>query len=551
MTRRIFVGIISVAMAVIVVCGAFLVGILYDYFNGLVFDEIENQAYLISSGIESEGDDYLKRISDADNRITVINPDGSVSYDSKSNINNMDNHSGREEIVEAFENGEGESYRYSETIGTQTLYYARKIDDGRILRVSVEMNSVWTLVIEALYPMIAVMIIAIISAAIMSRVIAKRIVRPINNIDLSNAEIDEPYEELAPLLKKIRHQNRRIQKHIRELKRKQDEFRIITENMSEGFLIIDDKTELLSYNTSALKLLGVTEEDAINTGSVLEVNRTESFRNAVELALDGEHNEQPMSIGDKCYNIVANPVLHSSVVTGVIIIILDVTEKIKREQLRQEFTSNVSHELKTPLTTIYGISDMLCAGIVKPEDIAGFSGKIRIESERMITLINDILKLSRLDEGGNELEKSDVDLFEIAKNIVSRLDYAAEQAEVRVSVTGESSVINGAAEIIEEMIYNLIDNAIKYNRQGGRVEVSVGDEHGRKFVLVSDTGIGIPKDAQERVFERFYRVDKSHSRKIGGTGLGLSIVKHAAVFHGASIELDSQENVGTNIKVIF
>ncbi len=551
MTRRIFVGIISVAMAVIVVCGAFLVGILYDYFNGLVFDEIENQAYFISSGIESEGDDYLKRIADADNRITIINPDGSVSYDSKSDINTMDNHSGREEIVEAIEKGKGESYRYSETIGTQTLYYAKKIDDGRILRVSVEMNSVWTLVIEALYPMIAVMIIAIISAAVMSRIIAKRIVRPINNIDLGNAELDEPYEELAPLLKKIRHQNRRIQKHIRELKRKQDEFRIITENMSEGFLIIDDKTELLSYNTSAIKLLGVTEEDAINTKSVLEVNRTESFRNAVELALDGEHNEQPMSIGDKCYNIVANPVLHSSVVTGVIIIILDVTEKIKREQLRQEFTSNVSHELKTPLTTIYGISDMLCAGIVKPEDIAGFSGKIRVESERMITLINDIIKLSRLDEGGNVLEKSDVDLFKIAKIIVSRLDYAAEQAKVKVSVTGESSVINGAAAIIEEMIYNLIDNAIKYNRQGGKVEVKVGAENGRKSVLVSDTGIGIPKDAQERVFERFYRVDKSHSRKIGGTGLGLSIVKHAAVFHGASIELDSQENVGTNIKVIF
>ena len=551
MTGKIFKGIISVAVLVILLCSAFLTGILHGYFTDLVFDEIENQAYFIARGIEINGDAYLEQISASDSRITVISSDGTVAFDSRNDPESMDNHLTREEVKEAFEDGDGASSRYSDTLGMNTLYYAVKITDGRVVRVAADVNSVWTLVLGAIQPMIFVLLLAIIAALFLSKAISKRIVKPVNNIDLDNPELDEPYEELAPLIRKIKSQNKRINQQMRELKRKQTEFSIITENMSEGFLIIDTNTDVLSYNSAAMKLLGVTEEDSPEVKSILSVNRSESFRTAVELALSGQHNEQPMNTGDLRYHIVANPVFRSGKVTGVIIIILDVTEKEKREQLRREFTSNVSHELKTPLTTIYGIADMLCGGIVKPEDIGGFSQTIRSESERMITLINDIIKLSRLDEGGTDIEKCDVDLLETAKSVCERLKYSAEKADVLLSVQGERTIINGAPAIIEEMIYNLADNAIKYNREKGKAVITVGEADGHKFFSVEDTGTGIPTEAQERVFERFYRVDKSRSRKIGGTGLGLSMVKHCAVFHGAAVELESAENSGTKIKVVF
>lgn len=547
MTRRIFAGIVSVALLAMVLCSVFLIGILYDYFTNAVFTELRNQAYFISAAMQDNGDAFLDRVSDFENRITLISSDGSVIFDSESDPRAMDNHGAREEVVQALENGEGKSRRYSDTIGEDNLYYAVKTGDGRIIRVSGRLNSVWTLVLGILYPMLFVFLLTAAAAAFLSSGIAKRIVKPVNEIALDDPGLDEPYEELAPLVKKIRAQNTRIREQMNELKSRQTEFNIITENMSEGFLIIDSKTELLSYNSSALRLLGVAEDDAASSRSVLAINRSESFRTAVEGAIGGRHSEQPMAVGDKCYHIVANPVFHSGEVTGAVIIILDVTEKEQREQLRREFTSNVSHELKTPLTSIYGISDMLCGGIVKPQDIGGFAENIRSEAQRMITLIDDIIKLSRLDEGGSDIEKSDVDLLTAANNVADRLKYSAERAGVAISVEGESCVINGAPAIIEEMIYNLTDNAIKYNKENGSVTVTVGEG----YFSVEDTGVGIPAEAQERVFERFYRVDKSHSRKIGGTGLGLSIVKHAAAFHNAAVELRSTENVGTKVKVKF
>ncbi len=532
-------------------CSAFLIGILYEYFGNIVSAELKNEAYFISKGISAEGDEYLNEITDFRNRITVINTDGSVFYDSSGDAQSMDNHSLREEVKEAFATGEGSSSRYSDTLGTRNLYYALKMDDGRVLRVSGKVNSVWSLVLGVLQPMTVVLVLAIIAAGLLSSAIAKHILRPVNSIDLNNPELDEPYEELAPLLKKIRVQNSRIKSQMHELKRKQTEFSIITENMSEGFLIIDDKTEILSYNSAALRLLGVSAEDAAKSRSVLAINRSESFRTAVELALDGKHNEQPMSIGESCSHIVSNPVFHDGNVTGVIIIILDVTEKEQREQLRREFTSNVSHELKTPLTTIYGISDMLAGGIVKADDVKGFSETIRSEASRMITLIDDIIKLSRLDENGSGIEKCDVDIFETAKAVAGRLAHTAEKAGVSVSVKGESCFVYGAPAILEEMIYNLTENAIKYNCENGKVIITAEAVNGRPVVIVEDTGIGIPDEAQKRVFERFYRVDKSHSRRIGGTGLGLSIVKHAAAFHNADLKLESKVNVGTKITVAF
>ena len=395
------------------------------------------------------------------------------------------------------------------------------------------------------------LILAVIAALVLSRAISKRIVKPINNVDLNKPELDEPYEELAPLVQKIRGQNLHIREQMNELKRRQTEFNIMTENMSEGFLLIDSKTEILSYNPAALRLLGVTKEDAQNSRSILEINRSESVISAVEAALEGRHSEQSLTSEGRIYHIAANPVLNSEKVSGVIIMILDVTEAQKREQLRREFTSNVSHELKTPLTTIYGISDMLCGGIVKAEDIKEFSETIRSESQRMITLIDDIIKLSRLDEGGKNVKKSPVDLLAAAKTVAERLSFYAKQKGVRITVQGESTVINGTPSVIDEMLYNLADNGIKYNKPNGEVTVTVGKKDGKSFFSVKDTGIGIPAEEQERVFERFYRVDKSHSRQIGGTGLGLSIVKHGAIFHGAQIMMESTQNIGTEITVVF
>lgn len=550
MKSKIFGAIISVALAVILLCGGFLTVILYGYFNSSVYDELKNQAFFIAHAI-AESDSYLESITSSENRITIVNADGTVAFDSRKNPDEMDNHAEREEITEAFEQGEGISARYSDTLGTQTLYYAKKMGDGRVIRISAEVESVNDLVLAVMKPMVIVLVLAVVSAFLISREISAYIVNPINDIDLNNNELVEPYEELAPLVQKIRAQNSHIRQQMSELKRRQNEFNIMTENMSEGVLLIDSRTEILSYNPAALRLLGVTKEDAENSRSILEINRSESFIKAVENALDGKHSELSLENDDRTYHIAANPVLSGENVSGVIIIILDVTETEKREQLRREFTSNVSHELKTPLTTIYGISDMLCGGIVKPEDVNGFAENIRSEAQRMITLIDDIIKLSRLDEGGRDIEKCEVDLLGIAECVAERLKYSAEKAGISITVNGKRTVVNGVPAIIEEMMFNLADNAVKYNRKNGTVTITVDENDNRKYFSVKDTGIGIPPEAQERVFERFYRVDKSHSRKIGGTGLGLSIVKHGAVFHNAEIQMNSTENAGTEITVIF
>ncbi len=550
MKRKIFGGIISVALAVILLCGGFLTAVLYGHFNDLMYDELKNQAFFISNAI-TENDSYLDSISASDNRITIVNANGTVAFDNRRNPEDMDNHSEREEIIEAFENGVGISSRYSDTLGTQTLYYAIKMNDGRVIRISAEVASVNSLVLDVLKPMLLAIVIAVVGAMLLSTAISKKIVKPINSIDLNDSNLSEPYEELAPLVHKIRVQNEHISEQMSELKRRQDEFNIMTENMGEGFLLIDNKTEILSYNPAALRLLGITKEDAENSRSILEINRSEQLIKAVEMSLSGKHSQLSIGSDNNIYHIAANPVLNNEKVTGVIIIILDITESEKREQLRREFTSNVSHELKTPLTTIYGISDMLCGGIVKQQDVNGFAENIRDEAQRMMTLIDDIIKLSKLEEGGNSIEKTDTDLMSVAKSVAERLKYSADKSGVKITVNGEETIINGAPAIIEEMMYNLTDNAVKYNHENGSVTITVGEKKTGKFFSVKDTGVGIPSEAQERVFERFYRVDKSHSRTIGGTGLGLSIVKHGAIFHNAEIQMNSIENIGTEITVVF
>ncbi|MDO4485359.1 MAG: ATP-binding protein [Bacillota bacterium] len=548
MTKKIFKNILAVSIAALVVCILCVSYVLYGYFEDIIKDELKTEAYLIS---QEMGDDenQLERLDPVNNRITLIDKNGTVLYDSRADEASMENHSSREEIIEARNNGDAYSVRYSDTLSTKTIYYAVLIDDGNVLRVAQDQNVVALLLKGIIVPFVIILIITALLASIISRTASRRIIAPINDMDLNDDDADEPYPELAPLMTKIRQQNKHIQLQLDEMKRRQKEFIAITENMNEGFLLIDRSMEILSYNTAALELLGDGGESVPHTA--LELNRSKGFRTAVEKALLGSNNQQAYETENRCYNIVANPVSENGSVVGAVVIVMDVTEKEQREKLRREFTSNVSHELKTPLTTIYGVSDMMAEGIVKAEDVRSFGMTIKDESGRMISLIDDIIKLSKLDENPAAEEMSEVDLFELASVVAERLKINAEEKKVSVRIEGESTVIKGVPSLCEEIIYNLCENAIKYNKEGGSVRVEAKPEASGAVLVVEDTGIGIPYEYQDRVFERFFRADKSHSNQIKGTGLGLSIVKNAVLYLGGRVELDSTEGKGTRITVHF
>ena len=470
-------------------------------------------------------------------------------FDSYKDAADMDNHGIREEIAEAEKNGEAFAVRYSDTLSTRTIYYAKLLDNGDVVRIAQQQSMVSMMLRGMLAPFILILIAVIILAYIVSRKVASWITAPVNALDPEDPEAEEPYPELAPLLTKIREQNRRIDMQLEAMKRRQKEFMAITENMSEGFLLIDTKMEILSYNTAAVRLLGDTDTEEPH--SAFELNRSTGFRTAAEEALSGRHSQQPLELKNRYYNIIANPVTESGKVVGAVIIIMDVTEKEQREKLRREFTSNVSHELKTPLTTIYGVSYMMAEGIVKQHDVKDFGRTIRDESGRMITLIDDIIKLSKLDENSFPEEFSEVDLMESAKDVIERLSMKAEEKGVSMYLEGSHAKIHGIPSLCNEIIYNLCDNAIKYNRENGSVIVKVADLHEGAELSVEDTGIGIPFECRDRIFERFFRVDESHNQQVDGTGLGLSIVKHAVAQMGGTIEVESADGIGTKMIVRF
>ena len=550
MKRKIFSGIFLVSVLTFLACLVLILGVLYNYFDMQLIEGLHTEGTTIAAGIEAGGETYLQNLTVYDNRLTWIAADGEVLFDNQADPSSMENHLDREEIAEALQSGQGESSRYSETLSQKTVYYALRLSDNSVIRLSDTRSTVWNLLFGMFQPILLVLTIAIILSAILASRISKSIVRPINAIDLEAPDVEGNYDEISPLLLKIHHQNEQIRRQMEELRRQREEFQLITENMSEGFLVVDAKTELLSYNSAALRLLGSGPVEG--TPSVLTLNRGESFRHAVETALAGEHCEQTMSLGSAVYHVIANPVTHQKKPAGAVIVILDCTERELRDQMRREFTSNVSHELKTPLTSIYGVSEMIANGIVKPEDIRSFAQNIHEESGRLITLIEDIMKLSQLDENSIPADPVAVDLYQLAASVIERLKRQAEERNIAVDLDGGTAIVQGIPNVLEEMIYNLCDNAIKYNRDGGRVRISVNkDKDGHPVVRVQDTGIGIPKEHQARVFERFYRADKSHSKKIGGTGLGLSIVKHAAAYHGATVRLESEEGKGTIVTVRF
>lgn len=552
MTKRIFGGAFIVSLVAIISAVAMVLGVAYTKEQQLFKRQLEQQAMLLAATMENTSPDddveSLRKLSHDihgtfENRITYIGQDGTVLFDNEADPATMENHLGREEVVAAKQSGTGTAIRESYTMSEMTVYCARVIGYGCIVRVAGTMDTVAARIAGMWWEVLLIVIIAAMVSLGVAAIVARVVVKPINSIDLKNPDIGESYSEIAPLLHRISEQNHEIDQQIAELTRSRKEFSLITENMSEGFIIIDSRTEVLSYNTAALKILG--SDFTGSSRSVLVLNRSEAFRSAVEDALAGKRSETDLTLSEKIYQVIATPAFTGSSVTGAVMIILDITEKEAREELRREFTSNVSHELKTPLTTIYGISDMLVGGIVKPEDIPGFAKNIRDEAGRMITLIQDILKLSQLDENTFSDQRERVDLYELAQSAAERLRPQADEKHVTISVTGERSEFTGIATVLEEMIYNLLDNAVKYNRQGGRADVDVRSSGDDIVVTVSDTGIGVPADSIDRIFERFYRADKSHSRKIGGTGLGLSIVKHGVSLHGGSITVKSSEGSGT------
>ncbi|MGN0478794.1 MAG: ATP-binding protein [Hominenteromicrobium sp.] len=516
------------------------------------------QSEYIKNGLLASGEEYLSRIRsvgyDAGTqsvRVTLIGADGTVAFDSVADVAEMENHNDRPEVQAARANGAGESIRLSDTVNVQSYNYAVLLEDGRVLRLSVGMKTVFGS-IERMMPWMILCAIAVLFVAVLlSTYRTKQIVAPINSIDLDHPMENDAYDELAPLFLRLEHQNETIREKMEELNRKQNEFTAITENMQEGFIVVDSKGDVLSYNTSAVRLLGVHEGVGHHHASVLTFNRSLDFRSAVDSALAGTASERVTRIGARSYNLIANPVMGENGVRGAVIVLLDITEKEESERMRREFTANVSHELKTPLTSISGYAEIIRNGLVKSEDIPRFAGNIYTETQRLITLVEDIIKLSRLDERAVELERAETDLLSVARDVAERLKVQADRNRITIGVTGTPAKVMGVPNILDEMIFNLADNAVKYNKPGGTVQMTAGVQDGHAFIEVADSGIGIPEGDREHVFERFYRVDKSRSKQIGGTGLGLSIVKHGAAFHNAHVTLQSEVGRGTTVRITF
>ena len=548
MVNKIFRSNFFTSMLILLMSFCLTFGVLFSYFEAQMFTELESEAGYISYSVKNEGTDFIDNFNEKGKRITLVSNDGTVLADTKADAEELENHSNRKEIEEAIKNGKGTSSRYSNTLMQKTLYYAEKLDDGTILRVSTTQNSVVIILLGLLQPLIIIIVLALIISIFLSYRLSKAIIKPINELDLDNPAANETYEELTPLLKKISAQKKTISNQIKEAKQKQEEFKLITENMSEGLLIIDKDFNILSYNQAAKTLLDV--DDAENK-SVLSFNRSRGFRNTIETALSGERAENDITHDENTYNLIANPVYENEKIIGAVIVIIDITESVKREQLRQEFTSNVSHELKTPLTSISGFAEMLKSGDTPDETVIDFSTSIYDEAQRLITLVSDIMKISELDEGAVPFEKENVDIYELSKDIVKRLTPIADKRNITINIIGDTAKVYGARKILDEMIYNLCDNSIKYNKENGTVDIIINQANNKTSVTVRDTGIGIPQNEQNRVFERFYRVDKSHSKLVGGTGLGLAIVKHGAAYHDAEVSLESTEGKGTSVTITF
>ena len=551
MTKRIFRSIFFTSLAVVVIVSAFVLFTLYRVNEKNAVEKLKTEAAYISGLIKYEKNelDLFDKIYTTD-RITFIAEDGTVLYDNTTDVSLMENHADRPEVISALKKGAGESYRNSDTLYKKTFYYALKIEDNYILRVAITQSSVFGL----LWPMMPALSAIVLAIALLSFVIArymsKKITAPINALNLDSPFENDIYDEMSPLLMRIEQQNKEIQSKIYEFTEKQREFNAVTENMSEGLILISNKGLILSINASAALIFNTDIRRNIGR-HILSVNRSAPLKEVFHKAIEGENYQSLLTNNSRHYQLLGNPVVNNDGTLGAVIMALDVTEKQNAERSRREFTANVSHELKTPLTSILGFAEIMKNGITRPEDMQGFAGRIHNEAGRLLTLIDDILELSQLDEKSAELEKEHIDLLVLVEDAMNRLKPLAEKAGVNTSIKGKHITVTGNRKILDEIIYNLCDNAIKYNVLGGNVDIIVELENDKPVVTVHDTGIGIPVEHQSHIFERFYRVDKSRSKGIGGTGLGLAIVKHGAMLHDVIIEMKSIKGIGTTFKLTF
>ncbi len=548
MTKKIFRSIVLIAGAVLLASLVIIMGCLYEYFGGVQEQQLQDELGLAAIMVEDGGETGLQRVDTRRYRLTWIDADGTVLYDTDADAESLENHGGRAEVQQAMENGTGESVRYSTTFLEKTMYCAKRLSDGTVLRISRSHATVGVLLLGMLQPILVVLIAALVLSAIFARRLSRRIVEPLNNLDLDHPLENDAYEELSPLLGRISRQSGQINAQVRELKRKTDEFAQITGSLREGLVLLDERGYVLSINPAAQRLFGV---DAGCVGQdFLVVDRSRELDSAIAAAMSEGHSELRAERAGRIWQFDISRIDTAGEQRGAALLAFDITEHENAEQSRREFTANVSHELKTPLQGIIGSAELLESGMVKQEDVPRFVGHIRAEAQRLVTLIGDIIRLSQLDEG-DEMPRESVDLLSVAKEAAQDLQGAAEARNVTISVEGKSVQINGVRRLLYETIYNLCDNAVKYNREGGSVRVQVDEADGKASIRVADTGIGIAPEHQSRIFERFYRVDKSHSKASGGTGLGLSIVKHAVAYHHGEIALESEVGKGTAIMVSF
>ena len=548
MRKKIFQAMMAAAGSVLLASLIIILGCLYDYFDGLQEKQMQDELTLAAAAIEESGQSYLDdlNLESKTFRLTWIDAQGKVLYDTKADGSSMENHADREEFQQAIKNGFGESSRYSSTLMEKTLYRAQRLADGSVLRISVSRATSGVLVLGMLQPILLVLIVALVLSALLSKRIARWVVAPLENLDLEHPLENDTYEELAPLLGRINQQRRQIDLQLAKLQRRNDEFTQVTGSMKEGLILLNERSQVLSINPMAQRLFE-TDERCVGE-DFLTVERSPEVSAAIQTALQSGYCELQLARGEHIYQLDISVISSGGTVIGAVILAFDVTENARAEQSRREFTANVSHELKTPLQSIMGSAELIENGLVAAQDMPRFVGHIRTEAARLVSLIEDIIRLSQLDEGG-ELPFEVCDLAEIARETTDSLADAAEQRKIRLTFSGEPLGLCSVKRLLAEICYNLCDNAIKYNREGGQVMVSVSRVGEEAVLAVKDTGIGIPPEHQERVFERFYRVDKSHSKESGGTGLGLSIVKHAVQDLGGHLALSSTPGEGTEIKV--
>lgn len=552
MRQKIFRNMVLLAVLSVLIMAVLITFVQYEQFYREMRLAVKNSAISLSDLVNSKGTellDLIQKSPDA-NRITLVDTDGTVLFDNKSDPAKMENHLDRPEIQAAIKNGRGESERLSETLSEITYYYAVKLDDGNILRISRTRQSVWAAVFSTIPYFILIIGIILIMAIFLARKLTKNIIDPLNNLNLDDPLSNEHYDELSPLISRIYNQQQEIQSYVKEVREKQEEFNSVVNNMREGLIILNANANIMTINRSVGEIFDIEPENYIGK-KIYTLHRSSALQSVIEKAMKGFSGEEVIEVGKRHFQLFADPVKDENQLKGIVLLILDVTEKKEAESNRREFTANVSHELKTPLTSIRGYAEIIRDGIVKPEDIPEFSDRIYKEADRMLEMVNDIMSLSHLDEGLSEEKYEETDLFKIVTEVAEKFKPMAAKKNIQILTEGETSIIWGVPRLIYEIVYNLVDNAIKYNRERGTVRLSVKMDRQFATLRVSDTGIGISKEDQARVFERFYRVDQSHNRDSGGTGLGLSIVKHAAMVHRAKVELSSQINVGTTITVSF